>query len=464
MREREGGRVMKRASAALSVMRIEKEDIMHHGLNRAGTAFLCVAFMLGALAGCTTAGTAPAAPTDVTAVAGDSSVTISWTAAANATSYNVYWLEGSSVTTGNGTKVSDATSPDTVSGLANGTGYAFIVTAVNSAGESAASSVSMATPAAHLYMTDTFSGKVYTYTPNDRTVSSTSLVSTGQNSTGAIFFYKGTGYIAVGSYSNTAPGVYCFNPSDSYPKAVQIGSNVSAQCIAFYSATKAYVSVADYTASGTHGVYTFNPSNPSAGLTGPISGTALTTMYLQQIVVGPDNMIYVADNYNQKVDTIDPSTDTLSATAFTASASGTTALASGSYNGTSGVFVGNITYSNTGSIDFINTSAASISTVLSSVDVSRILCLSSDRLATTGSKSYLVSGLSTGSPAKTELGSSLGGADVAAKDGMIYVGWTDYSTSKLYVFDSVSGAAESYSPVPAMGSGECVAGIAFYQD
>jgi hypothetical protein len=458
---------MKSASAALRIIRIEEEDTMHHLFHKAGFAFLCIALVLGAVSGCGGSTAVPAAPTDVIAVAGDSLVTLSWTAVADATSYNVYWRAGSSVTTGDGTKVSDATSPETVSGLANGTQYAFVVTAVNSAGESAASPVSTATPAAQLYMTDTYSGKVYVYNTTDHTVGSTSLVSTTQNSTGAIYFYKGVGYIAVGSYSNTDPGVYCFNPSDTVPAAVRIGSaDISAQFIAFYSATKAYVAVANYSGTASEqGVYTFNPSSPSAGLSGaPIAGTNASGMYLQQIVMGPDGKIYVADNGNKKVLQIDPTTDTLTGTTFTASTSGTTALASGSYSGNDGVFVGNITYPSSGSIDFINTSAGTISPVLASTAASRLLCLSTDKLVTTSyTKSYIVSGLSTGSPIATELGSNLGGADIASKDGLIYVGYTDYTTSRLYVFDA-TGAAQSYSPVSVMGSGECVAGLALYTE
>lgn len=255
-------------------------------------------------------------------------------------------------------------------------------------------------------------------------------------------------------------------PPTSTPTVTPL-ANVSAQYIAFYSATKAYVSVANYGSTG--GVYTFNPSNPSAGLTGPITGTDATGFYLQQIIVGPDGKIYVADNgtvqspynYANQVLQIDPSTDTLSTTTFTASVLGTTALASGTYKGNSGVFVGNITYANTGSIDFINTSIAtpSISEVLGSLDVSRLLYLSTGDLVTTSyTNSYLVTGLSvSGTPAKTEMGSNLGGVDIATKDGFVYVGYTNYSTSKLYVFDT-SGAAEPYSPVSVSS---VVAGLAF---
>jgi fibronectin type 3 domain-containing protein len=83
--------------------------------------------------------TAPAAPTGVSAVGGANQATISWPAVSGASSYNVYWSATSGVTKTNGTKVAGVTSPYVKTGLAAGTTYYFIVTAVNSVGESAAS-------------------------------------------------------------------------------------------------------------------------------------------------------------------------------------------------------------------------------------------------------------------------------------------------------------------------------------
>jgi len=330
---------------------------------------------------------------------------------------------------------------------------------------------SEASAADGLYLTDTYSGKVYVYDPDTHAAGSTSLVTTGQNSTGGIRFYGGIGYVAVASYNNTDPGVYRFDPSATVPAAERIGTvDRSAQFVAFYSSTKAYVTVADYYGTAAdQGVYTFNPSSPSSGLSAaPITGTNASGMYLQQIVVGPDNMVYVADYDNQKVYRIDPATDTLSATPFPASSSGTTALVSGSYNGSSGVFVGNIaynatTYAYTGSVDFIDTGASSVSTVLASTPASRMLYLSAGKLVTTSYSNTYLADVTAASPTPLEMGSSLAGADLAARDGLIYVAYTDYSTSRLYVFDATAGA-QSFSPVSVMGSGECVAGLAFYED
>ncbi|HEX9078997.1 MAG TPA: fibronectin type III domain-containing protein [Desulfuromonadaceae bacterium] len=89
--------------------------------------------------------TAPAAPTGVAATGGADQVTLSWTAVSGATSYNVYWSTAPGVTTTTGTKIAGATSPYVQTGLSAGTAYYYVVTAVNSVGESVASAQATAT-------------------------------------------------------------------------------------------------------------------------------------------------------------------------------------------------------------------------------------------------------------------------------------------------------------------------------
>ena len=97
--------------------------------------------------------TVPSAPTGVIATAADGQATITWNPVSGATSYNVYMASQSSVTKSNystlpgGMAHSNVTSPYVHTGLTNGTTYYFVVTAVNTSGESTESSEVLTTPA-----------------------------------------------------------------------------------------------------------------------------------------------------------------------------------------------------------------------------------------------------------------------------------------------------------------------------
>src|SRR6266511_2347398 len=87
----------------------------------------------------------PPAPTNLVATPGDGQVSLSWNASSGATSYNVK----RSTTSGGpySTVASGVTSTSfTNTGLTNGTTYFFVVSAVNSAGESGNSNQASATP------------------------------------------------------------------------------------------------------------------------------------------------------------------------------------------------------------------------------------------------------------------------------------------------------------------------------
>lgn len=87
----------------------------------------------------------PAAPAGVSATGGAGQVTLAWAPVSNATSYNVYSATASGVTTTNGTRISAATNGYVQTGLAAGATYYYVVTALNSAGESVASAQVSAT-------------------------------------------------------------------------------------------------------------------------------------------------------------------------------------------------------------------------------------------------------------------------------------------------------------------------------
>lgn len=83
--------------------------------------------------------TIPAAPADVVATGGTKQTSITWSEVGGASAYNLYWSTSAGVTTANGTRIGGVTSPAVHTGLSDNTSYYYIVTAENSAGESAAS-------------------------------------------------------------------------------------------------------------------------------------------------------------------------------------------------------------------------------------------------------------------------------------------------------------------------------------
>lgn len=117
------------------------------GLNSAGESAASVQVAATTLS-VTPAPTVPAAPTGVTAAGGANQVTLSWPAVTGAASYNVYWSTTSGVTSSTGTRIAGVTSPFVHTGLTGSTAYFYIVTAVNSAGESSASVQTTATTTA----------------------------------------------------------------------------------------------------------------------------------------------------------------------------------------------------------------------------------------------------------------------------------------------------------------------------
>ncbi len=88
--------------------------------------------------------TAPAAPANLSATAGNQQVNLSWTASSGAASYDV--MRGTA-TGGPYTRIGTATTTGYAdAGLTNGTTYYYVVTAVNTAGQSSNSNQASATP------------------------------------------------------------------------------------------------------------------------------------------------------------------------------------------------------------------------------------------------------------------------------------------------------------------------------
>lgn len=116
---------------------------------------VCAFVVSFALAGCGSGGgygggggggTPPGVPTGLTATAGNAQVALSWTASSGAASYNV---KRSTTTGGPYSTVSSPSATNyTDTGVTNGTTYYYVVSAVNSSGESANSAQASATPSA----------------------------------------------------------------------------------------------------------------------------------------------------------------------------------------------------------------------------------------------------------------------------------------------------------------------------
>jgi hypothetical protein len=143
--------------------------------------------------------TAPAAPTGVTATAGNGSATVSWTAPANGgspiTSYTVTPYIGTTAQTPTTVTGNPPAASATVSGLTNGTAYTFTVTATNAAGTSPPSTASNAVTPVGQY--GVYSGTEIPANPN---ASDPTQVEVGTqfsvnvpSQVVAIRFYKGSG-------------------------------------------------------------------------------------------------------------------------------------------------------------------------------------------------------------------------------------------------------------------------------
>lgn len=88
----------------------------------------------------------PTAPVNVKATPGNGQIALDWDDVGNASSYNIYWATSAGVTRNTGTKQTATASFYLHTGLINGTTYYYVVTAVNTAGESPESSEVFAAP------------------------------------------------------------------------------------------------------------------------------------------------------------------------------------------------------------------------------------------------------------------------------------------------------------------------------
>ena len=139
--------------------------------------------------------TVPAVPVNLVATAGNAQVSLVWTASTGATSYHV---KRATVSGGPYAQVSAPASANfTDSGLTNGTKYFYVVSAVNSAGESANSAAVSATPAAPIAIPATPTGLA-------ATAGNAQVSLTWNASTGATGYNVKRATVSGGPYSQIA--------------------------------------------------------------------------------------------------------------------------------------------------------------------------------------------------------------------------------------------------------------------
>ncbi len=112
-----------------------------------------------------TPSTTPSAPTSLSATAGDGQATISFTAGSNGGSAITNYKYSTDGTTYTALSPTDATTPITISGLTNGTSYTIYLKAVNSNGDSSASSSVSVTPVAPIISSGDSNGPVVYFEP-----------------------------------------------------------------------------------------------------------------------------------------------------------------------------------------------------------------------------------------------------------------------------------------------------------
>ncbi len=230
----------------------------------------------------------PAAPDGVSATPGDAQASVSWTAVAGSTSYNLYWATTTGVTKETGTKITGVTSPRAVTGLANGTKYYFVVTAVGAGGESAESDEVFATPVAPPGMTYGISGAVSGDVQQDVTINLTGAA-TASTITDASGNYIFSG-LANGSYTVT-PGKtgYTFSPisiSSSVNNANVTGNNFTGTAASgvfptsqvLYVATESFIQVIDLTTNAVVGSINGYSVSP-AGIVGLTANETTNRIY-----------------------------------------------------------------------------------------------------------------------------------------------------------------------------------------
>ncbi|HEV2692699.1 MAG TPA: polysaccharide lyase family protein [Verrucomicrobiae bacterium] len=163
----------------------------------------------------------PLAPASLSAIAGDSQVFLTWTAAANATGYFLY--RGTSTGNETTTLIGNYTGTSyTNTGLANGTTYYYVVTATNDGGLSARSPEANATPSSSIVITArnlTWKGdgvaNIWDASGTANWLSNTTAT-TFNNGDAVTFDNTGSNNVAIAITGTLLPAQITFNATKNY--------------------------------------------------------------------------------------------------------------------------------------------------------------------------------------------------------------------------------------------------------
>jgi fibronectin type 3 domain-containing protein len=238
----------------------------------------------------TTGGSAPPAPTGLTATAGNAQVSLSWTASTGATSYSIYRGTSSGGEGGTAIATGITVASYTNTGLTNGTPYYYKVTAVNTYGASGYSNEASATPQGSGGTTTTYYQDSFSRT-GDVTGSMPDVVDTGgatwsnTNGSGEYPVSSGVASIASSAYSWTAEylpvnggtGITLDGTKNFTISVVVTAGSSGLTGISLNTAAPGELFDSDFavlaTCSGFAGAYAFNGGNIdynySSGISGP---------------------------------------------------------------------------------------------------------------------------------------------------------------------------------------------------
>jgi fibronectin type 3 domain-containing protein len=199
--------------------------------------------------------TIPPVPSGLTATAGNAQVSLTWSVSSGATSYHV---KRATVSGGPYTQVSAPTNGNfTDTGLTNGTKYFYVVSALNSAGESANSSPANATPSAPVTVPSTPSGV-------KATAGNTQVVLSWTASSGATSYHVKRATVSGGPYTQVAAPTAASDTDTGLTNGTTYFYVVSAVNSAGESANSAPVSATPVAAAAPDVTITIDPTKTKA--------------------------------------------------------------------------------------------------------------------------------------------------------------------------------------------------------